>query len=499
MRSNRITTLTTITLLAVAGTAPFLMPDGIIAQAQGSPNTFPLKGVLRDFRRTNTNFNVVPSGGNGHYAGNVMEDLSSSGRPLYEGDGFKVASQWQDNEAHPIAPHMYIDPDNALSTKVRVSTVPSAPKMGVVDTYDSTMGAYGGANIGPAPEYEVGAMPDVIVPAALSNMPNQGDLNYSGVTTITSDIHCNKLNASGMLEIDGQISILCEGPMMLETHTIIIMKPGSNLKVYLMNGGASWNHTMIGDPAKPGRVKIFSMSDAMFMIHNHAEVYAHITCPNASMELSNHGTLFGRFVGKAIAYRNHGNFHFDMAGAVAEICGVPAADVKGTQGVNSNGGLVSAARFADWYQDVPGTNLSMPFTVTLLKNGSGVWEFTSNAFFPLDNKLFGNQGQSHNFYFTYAATCEFTHHACTDTFFQFEGADDTWLFIDGKLVMDRGGVIPATAQYVDIDRLELNDGEVYQLHFFYAQRNASVSQFKLKTNLDLIENDNPMQFSMGAD
>jgi hypothetical protein len=280
MRSTKVTTtITTAALLAMAGTVPFFMPDGLTVQAQGAPNTFAFKGVLRDFRRTNTNFAVIPSGGNGHYAGNVMEDLSSSGRPEYEGDGFKVASQWKDNEAHPIAPHMYIDPNNALSKKVRVSTVPSAPKKGVVDTYDSSVGPYGGANVGPAPEYEVGAMPDITVPAALSGLPNQGNLDFSGVTTITSDIHCNKLNASGTLEIDGQISILCEGPMMLETHTTISMKPGSNLKMYLMKGGASWNHTTIGDPAKPGRVKIFNMSDAMFMIHNHAEVYAHISCP----------------------------------------------------------------------------------------------------------------------------------------------------------------------------------------------------------------------------
>ena len=79
----------------------------------------------------------------------------------------------------------------------------------------------------------------------------------------------------------------------------------------------------------------------------------------------------------------------------------------------------------------------------------------------------------------------FDYEECAGQFFHFDGGDGAWLFVDGELVMDLGGVAPGTDQYVDFDRLGLTDGENYRLEFFYAQRTAGRSVFRLRTNLDL--------------
>ena len=67
---------------------------------------------------------------------------------------------------------------------------------------------------------------------------------------------------------------------------------------------------------------------------------------------------------------------------------------------------------------------------------------------------------------------------------EFEGGDGAWIFIDGRLVIDLGGVRSNVQQYADIDRLGLVNGQDYQMKLFYANRNRS-KEFRLRTNVFL--------------
>ena len=116
---------------------------------------------------------------------------------------------------------------------------------------------------------------------------------------------------------------------------------------------------------------------------------------------------------------------------------------------------------------------------------NGVYEYLDDTFYPVDGLLFGNEGETHNYNFTYAAQATFTYSSCGGQFVEFTGADDLWLFIDDSLVMDLGGVQAMMPQHLDLDRLGLADGLTYSFRLFYAQRNSTMSKFNLRTNLDL--------------
>jgi fibro-slime domain-containing protein len=175
-------------------------------------------------------------------------------------------------------------------------------------------------------------------------------------------------------------------------------------------------------------------------------------------------------------------------------------DQPGRRGVADTGGIQSAASYHDWYHDVPGMNMSSLLTLKFYLQPDGNYVFDDQldpeyqdlgGFFPIEDQLFGNPGgyPDRNFHFTYELHAAFTYHADANQIFKFIGDDDVWVFIDGELVIDIGGVHAAVSQYVDLNRLGLVDGETYPLDFFFAERHRTQSNFRIVTNLELESTD----------
>jgi fibro-slime domain-containing protein len=211
----------------------------------------------------------------------------------------------------------------------------------------------------------------------------------------------------------------------------------------------------------------------------------------------------GLFVSSAISatfdltgtIRDFTDSHPDMEGVISNLrTGLVQSTLDGDKnpdyigsggGDGAAGGIANTTSFDQWYNDVPGINLSTPYTITLdntITSDPNVFTFADSSFFPIDNLLFGNQGRGHNYHFTYEIHSQFTYLGGED--FTFTGDDDLWLFIDNRLAVDLGGVHGAATGSVDLDTFGgLTVGNNYDFDLFFAERHTTESNFRIDTSI----------------
>ncbi|NUO51730.1 MAG: fibro-slime domain-containing protein [Polyangiaceae bacterium] len=139
-----------------------------------------------------------------------------------------------------------------------------------------------------------------------------------------------------------------------------------------------------------------------------------------------------------------------------------------------------AASFDTWYRDTPTVNQTAQISIELARGG-GVAAIADPTFFPIDDRLFGNQGREHNYHFTLDARLTFERRG--GEVFAFSGDDDLWVFVDGRLALDLGGVHSTESGSFEVDDLAgplgLETGERYELAIFFAERQTTGSTFQL--------------------
>ncbi|KAF0092987.1 MAG: repeat-containing protein [Puniceicoccaceae bacterium 5H] len=230
-------------------------------------------------------------------------------------------------------------------------------------------------------------------------------------------------------------------------------------------------------------------SDAvMTVVVNHVNHPPVITStPVTTMELPEDGSgvyLLGTF-------RDFSQSHPDMQRTLASARGLvlPELGVDGTPVLNeelSQSIIQDSDSFFQWYHDVPGVNETavLPLFLSESLQQPGVYEYGDSSFFPLNGRLLSYGEAGENRYFTMNGHSRFTYRG--GEIFKFRGDDDVWVFIDGQLVVDLGGVHGPIEGSVQLDTLGLTLGETYDFDIFFAERFCCGSNFFMTTSLEFI-------------
>lgn len=191
--------------------------------------------------------------------------------------------------------------------------------------------------------------------------------------------------------------------------------------------------------------------------------------------------------------RNHPDFenekYFDTSttGAVKSRLGSDNTPVYADSGYSVKI-ITSADSFYDWYHDTD-KNISIPYDMVFTKSGS-MYTFDSTStdgFFPINNKGFGNYQDNKNYHFTMELNTKFVFEY--GQVFDLAGDDDVWLFVNDELVGDLGGIHETQYKTVNMDSyinsMNLKPGDVCTLDLFFAERHVTESNLKISTNIEL--------------
>lgn len=117
----------------------------------------------------------------------------------------------------------------------------------------------------------------------------------------------------------------------------------------------------------------------------------------------------------------------------------------------------------------------------ILPTGQAPFRYPSNVV-PLDGKGLGNTGNSgHNLHFTMVYQTVFVYDTRVPNRLTFAEDDDLWVFINGRLGVDLGGIHPLKGSEVtgslkaDTPALGLVDGGVYAYPLFFPERHPGQS------------------------
>ena len=336
-----------------------------MAAISGDPN-------WRTSRTPGTWVNAAAFGG-GNLTITVQAGQDTNGDGIVEGSG-----SFMGNPSQPLTVTGSARFGRAVQT-ARAVIQPLALTMGVyaageftvnastVDSFDSRLGSYGGANVGS--KAEVGTLSsanravsvlagskiagDVDVPlganlaqvvfvdstsivtglkqavpppetmpalTAPTNLgPNTGDMSFEGnlAYTLSGNLHVNNLTIKSnySIQISGHATIYVEGNFDMWNKSGLTLLPGATLDLYVKGSTVIYQHSpaMTVDGADLSRLRLYSLGTGSVTITEGTIFQGVIVAPKSDVILDGASDVSGAIIGKNVTIQGGTKFHEDLA------------------------------------------------------------------------------------------------------------------------------------------------------------------------------------------
>jgi len=186
----------------------------------------------------------------------------------------------------------------------------------------------------------------------------------------------------------------------------------------------------------------------------------------------------------------------------------------------SNAEIGDSGISTEWFRNVPGRNASTCRDIPLqLDSVNGTYAYQSKFFFPIDDfsrlsdgspnpyfdQIRGEDQKLHNYAFCLESHGDFEYKKGQS--YDFTGDDDVWFFVNNQLVVDLGGIHPASSHSVLLDTIgrvitkrtvdwkdyydttwndnRMVEGKTYTWDFFFCERNPAGSSMKMTTSMNM--------------
>jgi fibro-slime domain-containing protein len=190
----------------------------------------------------------------------------------------------------------------------------------------------------------------------------------------------------------------------------------------------------------------------------------------------------------------HPDFGVDQTNADDTIGWIEdSLDLNGKPIVKTGSSPSSVTKFGEWFNTINGVNKATTFSTRLLQTGPAAngdeedrYRFLSEVFIPRPLEAFGVNPAGYpregtdNTFFTWEIHTYVKYNATANAPLPLtmSSSDDMWVFINGKLACDLGGIHPLKNCTIDLNNLVVShsltqtDSDIYRCDIYYAHRNS---------------------------
>lgn len=155
--------------------------------------------------------------------------------------------------------------------------------------------------------------------------------------------------------------------------------------------------------------------------------------------------------------------------------------------LGSNGFPVfhNETRFDYFFQNTSGVNLVTDVTLYLTKISNNLYKLDYLNYFPIDNILYGNEGNAHNYHFSTKTSWQVDYNGGEYIYLRYD--DGVLLYLNNYLIVNEPGLNYNGSKHLLLDSVAGDTGMVpgnsYTFNVFHLERHTIESIFYIETDL----------------